>query len=91
VVTAGSVEPPATKKFRPKFPNIPVRTEYRSAAPPDFWKKFPKHLVFPGKPSLSSKALKQWAHALGVSDRDRLDRVVKNIENGADIGCRGAA
>jgi hypothetical protein len=91
VVTAGGVTPPVMKRFTPKFPDIPQRSEYRSAAPPEFWEKFPKHLVCPGKPSLSSRALKQWAHALGVSDESRLDRVTKNIENGADIGCRGAA
>jgi hypothetical protein len=79
------------KKFKPKFPDIPVRAEYKSAAPPEFWDKFPKHTVCPGKPSLISKALKQWAHMLGVSDKDRLDRVIRNIENGADIGCKGAA
>jgi hypothetical protein len=48
-------------------------------------------MVCPGKPSLNSRALRQWAHALGVSDSDRLERVIKNIENGADIGCKGAA
>jgi hypothetical protein len=79
------------KKFKPKFPDIPVRAEYRSAAPPEFWEKFPKHTVCPGKPSLNGRALRQWAHALGVSDSDRLEWVIKNIENGADIGCKGAA
>jgi hypothetical protein len=78
-------------KFKPKFPDIPVRIEYRTAAPPEFWEKFPKHLVCPGKPSLSSGVLKQWAHALGVSDGDQLDRVIKNIEDGTDISCRGTA
>jgi hypothetical protein len=91
VVAAGSMPPPAMKKFKPKFPDIPVRAEYRSAAPPEFWDKFPKHLVCPGKPSLISKALKQWSHMLGVSDSDRLNRVIKNIENGADIGARTVA
>jgi len=91
VIAAGNVSLPAEKIFRPKFPNIPTRTEYRSAAGKDFWRHFPVNLVCPGKPSLKAKNLKQWADALGVTDQARLDRVLRYIREGADIGCRGAA
>jgi hypothetical protein len=40
---------------------------------------------------MKKKRLKWWADALGCSDGDRLRRVLQYIEEGADIGCRGAA
>jgi hypothetical protein len=33
--------------------------------------------------------LKSWANAVGCSDRERLTAVCRDLENGADIGCRG--
>jgi hypothetical protein len=60
-------------------------------APAHFWAEFPVNLVCPGKPSLKIKKLKQWVRALGVSDEDRFNRVVNYIQEGAEIGCRGAA
>jgi hypothetical protein len=49
------------------------------------------NLTCPGVPSLKVKKLKQWAHALGCSDMDRFQRVVRYIQEGADIGCKGEA
>jgi hypothetical protein len=60
-------------------------------APAHFWAEFPVNLVCLGKPSLKIKKLKQWARALGVSDENRFNRVVNYIQEGAEIGCRGAA
>jgi hypothetical protein len=88
---AGPTPPAALKQFKPKFPNIPVRTDYRRPAGSEFWTEFPTNFICPGKPSLIKKKIKWWADALGCSDPDRLQRVLQYIEKGADIGCKGAA
>jgi hypothetical protein len=88
---AGLTPPVAAKNFKPKFPDIPVRDDYRRPADTEFWIEFPTNFNCPGKPSLIKKRLKWWADALGCSDTERLRRVLQYIEGGADIGCRGAA
>jgi len=90
-VAAGPTPPVPLKQFKPKFPNIPVRDEYREPAGSCFWTEFPTNFNCPGKPSLKKKRIKWWADALGCSDPDRLQRVLQYIDKGADIGCRGAA
>jgi hypothetical protein len=77
--------------FKPKFPSIPKLECYKKPAPESFWENFPVNLVCPGLPSLNKKKLKQWAFALGVSDENRLARVIEYIDKGANIGCRGTA
>ncbi len=48
VAAAGPVAPPAEKCFKPKFPDIPRRAEYRSDATECFWRTFPVNTVCPG-------------------------------------------
>ncbi len=79
------------KEFKPKFPNILKLADYKMLALEQFWKEFPVNLTCPGKPSIKVKALKQWVRALGCSDESRFERVVRYIQEGADIGCRGEA
>ncbi len=50
--TAGPTPPVAAKKFKPKFPGIPVRDDYRRPADTEFWIEFPTNFNCPGKPSL---------------------------------------
>jgi hypothetical protein len=40
---------------------------------------------------VSATRLRSWANTVGCSDRERLDAVCRDLENGADIGCRGEA
>jgi hypothetical protein len=75
----------------PKFPEIPRLGNYKKPAPDKFWLQFPSNYKCPATPSLKGKKLKRWADALGCSEPDRLARVLKCIEEGADIGCRGSA
>jgi hypothetical protein len=86
VAAAGPVTPPKEKFFKPKFPKIPVREDYRTLAPDGFWKNFLVNLTRPGKPSLNAKQIKQWADAVGCSDQSRLKRVLGYVNHGADIG-----
>ncbi len=55
VAAAGPVAPPAEKCFRPKFPGIPRRADYRADASESFWQTFPVNRVCPGRPSLNGK------------------------------------
>ena len=54
-VAAGPTPPVPLKQFKPKFPNIPVRDEYRKPAESGFWAEFPTNFNCPGKPSLIKK------------------------------------
>jgi hypothetical protein len=38
-------EPPVKKAFVPKYPDIPVREDYSSAADGKFWSFFPHNMV----------------------------------------------
>ncbi len=91
VLIATAVFKETTKTFKPKFPEIPVLNCYKGRAPDYFCEKFPVNMTCPAVPSLKKKKLKQWVQAVGVSDTERFRRVMSYVENGADIGCRGAA
>lgn len=86
-----TVRVPEPKRFKPKFPEIPVLMDYKKPATEEFWKKFPVNKQCPGIPVMKGAQLKQWADALGCEDEARLKRVLSYIQKGADIGCRGPA
>jgi hypothetical protein len=83
-------DPPALKQFVPKF-NLPKVENYRIAASAQFWKYFPVNHNMSGKSPVSATRLRSWGNAVGCADRERLGKVCKDLENGADIGCRGPA
>ena len=60
---------------------------YDQEAPQSFWSKFPSNDVFPGRSLVSGKALKSLAQEMGYPNKDLLEKVVKWLEEGADIGC----
>jgi hypothetical protein len=80
---------PAQKQFKPKF-ELPVITDYSKAANSQFWSDFPSNSLKVGTAPVSATRLKSWANAVGCSDRERLTAVCRDLENGADIGCRGS-
>ncbi len=79
---------PPKKIFSPKntLPNI---ADYSVAASDKFWAAFPTNPKLTGKSSVSSTRLRFWANAIGCGDRERLEAVCRDLDNGADIGCRG--
>jgi len=77
------------KVFKPKFPELPVLPNYKNKAPAAFWDKFPRNHTCPAVPGISKVAIEQIVGTVGCSDNDRLNRVVKRIQEGADIGCKG--
>jgi hypothetical protein len=91
-VSAATAEPdpplPPTKNFVPKYP-LPTLGDYSANADETFWEKFPANMNMTGKSSVSSTRLRSWANAVGCGDRERLDAVCRDLDNGADIGCKG--
>jgi hypothetical protein len=62
--------------------------DYRKPAPDLFWERFPSNKAGVGKSMICGKKLKAMAEATGcwtVAD----EAVFKDLEGGADIGCRG--
>ena len=79
---------PPQKKFVPKH-NLTMLDSYNGSAPRSYWDSFPKNF---GKPALSlidGFRLKELALEVGFSDQVLLDKIVKDLVHGADIGCRG--
>jgi hypothetical protein len=91
-VSAAATEPdpplPPTKSFVPKNA-LPTLTDYAANADETFWRIFPSNMNMTGKSSVSSTRLRSWANAVGCGDRERLEAVCRDLDNGADIGCRG--
>ncbi len=81
---------PPLKMFKPKVCLPPV-TDYRAKQSPQFWEQFPKNTSLQGISPINPVRLRSWANAVGCDDRDRLELVCRDLENGADIGCRGRA
>jgi len=81
---------PAKKTFKPKH-QLPNITDYTSDPGPDFWQAFPSNTNTVGKSTICPFKLRNLAWAVGYNKNDLLDKVCKDLENGADIGCKGAA
>jgi len=79
---------PPLKKFTPKF-TLPAVTNYRTTANATFWNSFPENKIITGVSPISATRLRSWSNAVGCSDKERFEKVCKNIENGANIGCKG--
>jgi len=79
-----------TKAFRPKFPGIPEQLDYHSINE-EGWKNFPVNMETRKKSNIDGRALKGLADSLGCSDQKRLEKVLKWIAEGAEIGCVGPA
>ena len=78
------------KVFKPKI-SLPPVSDYRREQSPQFWEKFPENTALVGVSPINPVRLRSWANAVGCDDRTRLDLVCRDLENGADIGCRGRA
>ena len=76
------------KIFKPKN-DLPVLDCYKSQPGVEFWQRFPAAKVEKGTSLVSAAALREVCRKWGCSDRRRLERVCGDLEEGADIGCRG--
>ena len=83
---------PPLKVFKPKSGNLPILSEYTKKLPAAYWSKWHKRTfdqVLPSKSWVDPLKLSQLAEGLRYGDADRLQRVLKRLRDGADIGCRG--
>ena len=85
----GGLPEPGRKQFKPRFPQLERCSSYEKDPGEKFWSKFPCNLSEAVKPEFNHAALRELAAKLGSKDPDRVNRVANNLENGADIGCRG--
>ena len=79
------VEPPK-KIFKPKH-KLPILSDYSKPAPTWYWNQFPSNFVYPAKSKINGDKLKELALEHGYKDYENLDKIVKWLNEGADIGC----
>lgn len=84
-------EEEAKKIFNPKWPEIQKRPEYKSAAEPEWWNKFPVNLECPAISVISPDAVRSAVQQWGCGEKDALGKLIIDLEQGADIGCKGLA
>jgi hypothetical protein len=89
---AGEPDPqtPPLKTFNPKN-SLPALDNYVNNPTTVFWQQFPFNNNRLGKSPVSATRLRAWANAVGCEDWQRLDAVCRDILDGANIGCKGAA
>ena len=87
VAASGVPALPPTKIFTAKC-NLPVLSDYSKPAPASYWDQFPKNLVQPAKSLVDGPTLEAMAIECGFEDLRLLDRVVRDLVEGADIGCK---
>ena len=77
---------PPPKKFKPKH-HLPQLPDYSKPAPTWYWNLFPSNYTSPAKSMISGDKLKEMALNNGYKNYEQLDKVVKWLNEGADIGC----
>ena len=82
-VLTSELEVPPAKVFKPKM-NLPVLKEYRNARPSkEYWECWPKNYNEVGTTKINGEKLKAMALSLGYSDCETLDKVHKDLTEGA--------
>lgn len=81
---------PPAKIFKPKH-QLPVLADYTADPGPTFWEKFPSNLTRVGKSTICADKLRNLAWTVGYNQTELLEKVCKDLSDGADIGCKGEA
>ena len=82
--------PPARKERGSRF-KLPAGCDGRTDPGPGFWETFPRQREFKGSVLVSAVKLMSLALAVGGVNMDMVNLVCRDLEEGADIGCRGAS
>ena len=82
------IEPPK-KDFKPKHPQLPKLKSYVMKAPEGFWEKFPENKQCPAESLIDGDMLRKLALEAGYKDVAQLEKVVKYLKEGVEIGCKG--
>ena len=78
---------PPPKTFKPKHP-LPTLDSYKEDAPDWFWIDFPSNLRQPAPPIVNADRLEELALETDFPDKVLLARIVKDVREGAKIGCK---
>ena len=92
-MTLGPPPIPPLKIFSPANPEIPIRAEYKSEAPEDWWDAWPKITVEDAlnrKTGINTDRFKALAMQHQYPDSSALEKAVEDLTNGADIGVHKA-
>jgi hypothetical protein len=84
-----SVEVPVQKVFKPKFPQLPVLTDYRLIKDEQFWANFPVNFTQPATSNISAQKFALALQSAGVEFTPQVEKVLMWVSLGAEIGCRG--
>ena len=90
VAKDGVQGPPARKERGSRF-KLPPGCDGRTDPGPGFWETFPRQREFKGSVLVSAVKLMSLALAVGGVNMDMVNLVCRDLEEGADIGCRGAS
>ena len=81
------------KEFIPSFPNLPRLSSYKYELPAAYWTNWAQQSyegLQPFKSWICPQKLKQVALNSGFKGKEEhLVRVLRRLENGCDIGCKG--
>jgi hypothetical protein len=83
-------ELPPPKVFKPKH-SLPPVIDYKVDPGSEFWAKFPANNTRVGKSTIYPHKLRNLAWSVHFRDKELLEQVCRDLEDGADIGCKGAA
>jgi hypothetical protein len=82
-------EEPPGKQFKPKFPMLPVLSDYSQISSDDFWNVFPVNFIQPAKSNICADKLVEMAGKSGLGQDPEVLKVVQWVRHGAEIGCKG--
>ena len=78
---------PTQKSFKPKMGLLRL-SDYRNSNPgKNYWAKWPVNRRNFGKSQINGLALRELALASGYKDLNNLEKVTKDLTEGAKIGC----
>ena len=80
---------PAPKKFFEAKNGLPRLQNYKTDPDEAFWSTFPENMQKEGTSLINAGKLQRLAERAGYTDMEKLRIVCSDIQNGADIGCKG--
>ena len=90
VAEGGVLGAPPKKALKSKY-GLPAGCDGRTDPGKEFWGKFPRQREQTGTVLVTAMKLMSLALAVGGVDMDMVKLVCVDLEQGADIGCRGGA
>jgi hypothetical protein len=80
---------PEQKVFKPKFLGLPVLADYKFVMCEEFWRNFPVNYTQPAESNIDAGRLLACIEAAGMEVTPQVQKVIKWVAEGAEIGCKG--